>query len=92
MTDYTLAKPPLKKVLTKTTLPGHFTYCAARRARQRGRNSVVECQLPKLDAVGSTPIARSFYATTGMQEGTPQGRSSVLYGKTAHENTPYGFS
>jgi len=27
-----------------------------------------------------------------MQEGTPQGRSSVLYGKTAHENTPYGFS
>jgi hypothetical protein len=28
-----------------------------------GRNSAVECQLPKLDVVGSTPIARSnlFY-------------------------------
>jgi hypothetical protein len=25
-----------------------------------GRNSVVECQLPKLDVVGSNPIARSF--------------------------------
>lgn len=25
-----------------------------------GRNSVVECQLPKLDAVGSSPIARSM--------------------------------
>jgi hypothetical protein len=24
----------------------------------RGRNSVVECQLPKLDVVGSNPIAR----------------------------------
>jgi integrase len=27
-----------------------------------GRNSVVECQLPKLDVAGSTPVARSnFY-------------------------------
>ena len=25
----------------------------------RGCNSVVECQLPKLDVVGSNPIARS---------------------------------
>ena len=25
-----------------------------------GRNSVVECQLPKLDVVGSSPIARSI--------------------------------
>ena len=24
-----------------------------------GRNSVVECQLPKLDVAGSTPVARS---------------------------------
>ena len=24
-----------------------------------GRNSAVECQLPKLDVVGSSPIARS---------------------------------
>jgi hypothetical protein len=25
----------------------------------RGRNSVVECQLPKLDVAGSNPVARS---------------------------------
>src|SRR4051794_40178520 len=25
----------------------------------RGRNSVVECQLPKLDVAGSSPVARS---------------------------------
>ena len=25
-----------------------------------GRNSVVECQLPKLNVVGSSPIARFF--------------------------------
>jgi hypothetical protein len=31
-------------------------------SNQRGRNSAVECQLPKLDVVGSSPIARSnFY-------------------------------
>ena len=28
------------------------------RAQKRGRNSAVECQLPKLDVVGSNPIAR----------------------------------
>jgi hypothetical protein len=28
------------------------------RARLSGRNSAVECKLPKLDVVGSTPIAR----------------------------------
>jgi hypothetical protein len=34
-------------------------------SNQRGRNSVVECQLPKLDVVGSSPIARSiFYPIT----------------------------
>jgi hypothetical protein len=26
----------------------------------RGRNSVVECQLPKLDVAGSSPVARSL--------------------------------
>ena len=26
-----------------------------------GRNSAVECQLPKLNVVGSTPIARSTF-------------------------------
>ena len=25
-----------------------------------GRNSVVECQLPKLDVAGSSPVARSI--------------------------------
>ncbi len=29
-------------------------------AELRGRNSVVECQLPKLDVAGSTPVARSL--------------------------------
>ena len=28
--------------------------------RIRGRNSVVECQLPKLDVAGSSPVARSL--------------------------------
>jgi hypothetical protein len=32
--------------------------CSARREKHCGRNSVVECQLPKLDVVGSNPIAR----------------------------------
>ncbi len=33
--------------------------CAAVQARETcGRNSVVECQLPKLNVVGSSPIAR----------------------------------
>ncbi len=30
-------------------------------SKQCGRNSVVECQLPKLDVVGSSPIARSIF-------------------------------
>ena len=30
-----------------------------------GRNSVVECQLPKLDVVGSNPIARSIFLRVG---------------------------
>ncbi len=30
----------------------------------RGRNSVVECQLPKLDVAGSSPVARSFWGMT----------------------------
>ncbi len=27
----------------------------------RGSNSVVECQLPKLDVAGSTPVSRSIF-------------------------------
>ena len=33
---------------------------ADRNRLQRGRNSVVECQLPKLDVRGSNPLARSL--------------------------------
>ena len=29
------------------------------RCRLSGSNSVVECQLPKLDVAGSTPVSRS---------------------------------
>ena len=32
------------------------------RQAARGRNSVVECQLPKLDVAGSSPVARSLEA------------------------------
>jgi hypothetical protein len=34
--------------------------------KTRGRNSVVECQLPKLNVVGSNPIARFSTATIFM--------------------------
>jgi hypothetical protein len=30
---------------------------------ERGSNSVVECQLPKLDVAGSTPVSRSNFQT-----------------------------
>jgi hypothetical protein len=33
-----------------------------------GRNSVVECQLPKLNVVGSSPIARFFCQIHGLYE------------------------
>jgi hypothetical protein len=29
-----------------------------------GSNSVVECQLPKLDVAGSTPVSRSNFSIT----------------------------
>ena len=32
-----------------------------------GSNSVVECQLPKLDVVGSSPISRSKQTTYGYE-------------------------
>ncbi len=31
-------------------------------AKVSGSNSVVECQLPKLDVAGSTPVARSIFS------------------------------
>lgn len=42
--------------------PARSTLTIAKRLHMiipSGRNSVVECQLPKLDVVGSNPIARS---------------------------------
>src|SRR5262249_15000189 len=42
---------------TANGLPAHRG-CGTNRGL-RGRNSVVECQLPKLDVAGSTPVARS---------------------------------
>lgn len=45
----------------EATLAGGLTAVHVRlpyRMRLCGRNSVVECQLPKLDVVGSSPIAR----------------------------------
>jgi hypothetical protein len=32
--------------------------------KECGSNSVVECQLPKLDVVGSSPISRSIFSIT----------------------------
>jgi hypothetical protein len=37
-----------------------LTVSAACRRSSCGRNSAVECQLPKLDVAGSTPVARSL--------------------------------
>jgi hypothetical protein len=31
---------------------------------ESGSNSVVECQLPKLDVAGSNPVSRSIFSTT----------------------------
>jgi hypothetical protein len=33
-----------------------------RPGRPCGRNSVVECQLPKLDVAGSNPVSRSMFS------------------------------
>ncbi len=33
--------------------------------KERGSNSVVECQLPKLDVAGSTPVSRSIFQQLG---------------------------
>ena len=38
-----------------------FSWLVRLMSNQCGRNSVVECQLPKLDVVGSSPIARSIF-------------------------------
>ena len=45
---YLIDKPPLIPYISLAIYSG-----------LSGRNSVVECQLPKLDVAGSTPVARS---------------------------------
>jgi hypothetical protein len=40
-------------------MPSAFKPC--HRTTLSGRNSAVECQLPKLDVAGSSPVARSNY-------------------------------
>jgi hypothetical protein len=35
---------------------------SVRVSKSSGRNSMVECQLPKLDVAGSIPVARSIFA------------------------------
>ena len=37
----------------------HFKGLNVRLSAKGGSNSVVECQLPKLDVAGSTPVSRS---------------------------------
>jgi hypothetical protein len=37
-----------------------FRYGGCLKSFVSGRNSVVECQLPKLDVAGSSPVARSI--------------------------------
>jgi hypothetical protein len=37
---------------------------ASAKSKERGSNSVVECQLPKLDVAGSNPVSRSIFSIT----------------------------
>ena len=46
-------------LLELTTSGESHTFHLPTTLAERGRNSVVECQLPKLDVAGSTPVARS---------------------------------
>ncbi len=50
------------------------------RASSSGRNSAVECQLPKLDVVGSSPIARFFISVELDRKSRGFGRRILLRG------------
>ena len=43
-------------------MPGHRPLLIYLRLKASGSNSVVECQLPKLDVAGSTPVSRSNFS------------------------------
>jgi hypothetical protein len=52
------------RALAKAGSSGYINLARSKRGMDfqpfpSGRNSAVECQLPKLDVVGSSPIARS---------------------------------
>src|ERR1700722_17085343 len=61
-------------------------------SKQRGRNSVVECHLPKVDAVGSNPIARSiFYPLVSIFVFLTYFGPSVLLAQVSADNArPFG--
>ena len=43
------------------------------RLRQRGSNSVVECNLAKVEVAGSNPVSRSIYFALARQQGWSKG-------------------
>ena len=51
------------KPLPSADLSGNMRESASLREHSCGRNSVVECQLPKLDVEGSNPFARYVVTT-----------------------------
>jgi hypothetical protein len=48
-------------------------------ARPSGSNSVVECQLPKLDVAGSSPVSRSIDPTTYKTRFHSEHRLNTVY-------------
>ena len=78
--------PEPAKFLTGLLTPGKLTSAAK---CPRGRNSVVECQLPKLDVEGSNPFARlprrsrkakpGCDLRTGLFHGAPSSKSRWLF-------------
>ena len=54
-------------LIDKGTVIPYKHFCRA----LSGRNSAVECQLPKLDVTGSIPVARSIFFTQTFQSFKP---------------------
>src|SRR5262245_36038902 len=80
-------------MVNPAALPGRSA-CAMQGAR-RGRNSVVECQLPKLDVAGSTPVARSLLRRDRARRWTPeaaQGLAACVAAKVFPLLPPAGAS
>jgi hypothetical protein len=53
------SRMPPSPLIDKETVIPYKHFCRA----LSGRNSAVECQLPKLDVTGSIPVARSIFFT-----------------------------